>query len=593
MASIGSGAVRAGRAFVELFTKNGALYRGLDAGRKRVEAWASAVNKVGIRAGIAGTAVVAPVLKMLGEFAGRGAAIKQIADRLGTTTESVSRLAYGFEMAGGNLEEFGGVVDGLAGKISRLQDSEEFFGEELRGLTGGMLRGKEVGDQLDLIAAKFATIKDAEDRARVAGELGLSRLLPWLKQGKAGLDAMRDAVPADGIITRDQAERSEELVKASNAAWLQLRETFFEIAKAVLPAADGTRTLSDQVGDLGERVRRWIQDNGGLIASVAAVGAGLLAGGVALKLFGTGLGVVATSLGVVSMAVKALGVALTFLTGGPIGLAVAAVAGLGVVLATQTETGREMVGTLGGLFTDLGETATTAWNGITDAIRDGDMEGAAEIAFKGLEAAWAGVVAAMTRLWNQFKRGVLDTGRDFMAGFKAGFSGDMLGGLLRGKGILGAVVGQANDPNSALNAAAEARAIQQKADDEARKLAEDIADIERENRQEELNILAAQQRARREAAREAARQPQQGGGREALPVPRMAQLQDELKQQMAQLYATAKGGFGGPVVQQFAYGDNIAKRQLDVQQQIGRDVAVLPALDQKVGAFDKAMRFGK
>ncbi len=578
--------VRAGRAFVELFANNNALYRGLDQAKKHLQQWARSVTSIGLKMSVTGGAITAPLAKLLSDFAGRGNAIQQLADRLGSTTESVSRLAYGFEAAGGTLDGFAAAAEGIAGKLSRLQDQESFFGDELRGLSAGQLRGKGIDDQLDLIAEKFATIKDAQDQARVAGELGLTGLLKYIREGKAGLDKLRAAVPADGIIGGKEAKESAELVQAGNRAWMELRTTLWDVARALLPAADSTRTLSEQVAEVGARVRRWVKDNGGLIVSVAAAGAGLVAGGVAVGLFGKALSLTAMALGGVTVALKAAAGAVALLLS-PVGLVTAAVAGLGAILLTQTETGREAVGTLGGLFTGLGETAKTAWGGIVAAVGSGDLKTAGEIAFLGLKTAWARVTAAMTDLWNKFKRTVLDGLRDITAGLGAAFSGDVVGGLLRGKGVLGAVAGSAADENGAVHRAAARRQEEFEAAEIER--AKDLfaALVEAEYRAE---ALAA--RASAAAVREAVTAPG-GPARETLPAPRLAQVQQQLRDQLPQLFAAARGGFGGPVQAQFGYGDTVARRQLDAAQDTAKNTAVLPAINQQVGQLNDALRFGR
>jgi hypothetical protein len=585
--------VRAGRAFVELLANNNALYRGLDQAKKRVQQWAGSISRLGLKLSVAGGAITAPLAKILSDFAGRGNEIGQLAERLGSSVESVSRLAYGFEQAGGSLDEFGRAAEGIAAKLSRMQDQEQFFGDELRGLTAGQLRGKGIDDQLDLIAEKFSTIRDAQDQARVAGELGLTGLLKYIRDGKAGMDRLRADVPKDGILGSDEAKRSEELVKAYNRAWLEVRTTFGQVAQALLPASESTRTLSEQVADLGGRVRAWIQDNGGLIVSVAAAGAGLIAGGVALGVFGKALSLAAVGLGVVTTALKLTGAAVALLLS-PVGFVTAAVAGLGAAIVAHVGAGREAVGTLGGLFTGLGETAKESWGGIVAAVGSGDLALAGQIAMTGLKAAWAQVTAAMTDLWNQFKDVVVDGFREIRG---------RVTGLFVNDGAMAAKIAEMKaaarklglDPNAIGSAGeeltAEGRAARQARDRAAR--AADLAAAEAEVTALKDQLRDLGQRARDQAAAQQAAAAAPKKLLEAAPAPRLAQIQQQLRDQLPQLYAAAKGGFGGPVQAQFGYGDNIAKRQLDAAQNTAKNTAVLPALNQNVIQLNDAMRFGK
>jgi hypothetical protein len=95
----GAGAVRAGRAFVELFATDGLLRRNLDAAAGRVAAWGAKVQSVAVRAGASGGVLAAPLGKALVDAASRGRDTFYLAQQLGMATESVSSLAYAFETA--------------------------------------------------------------------------------------------------------------------------------------------------------------------------------------------------------------------------------------------------------------------------------------------------------------------------------------------------------------------------------------------------------------------------------------------------------------------------------------------------------------
>jgi hypothetical protein len=126
-----------------------------------------------------------------------------------------------------------------------------------------------------------------------------------------------------------------------------------------------------------------------LAGGVAALGAGLLGLGAAVNIaawcFG-GLSLAATSaLGAISVAVSAI---LS-----PVALLVAAVGGLGYVLATETDAGRQSLEYLGEGFDQLKDDGTAAWNGIADAMASGDLGLAAQIGLAAVklefQRAWA------------------------------------------------------------------------------------------------------------------------------------------------------------------------------------------------------------
>ena len=113
----GSGAIRAGRSYVELFVNDNKFYKGLDAAQARLKKFGAVTANLGLAVKSAGSAVLQPLAKTFTDATNRGAAIDAIAKRFGVTTESVSALSYAFEKSGVSLGEFEGVLDGVAGKV--------------------------------------------------------------------------------------------------------------------------------------------------------------------------------------------------------------------------------------------------------------------------------------------------------------------------------------------------------------------------------------------------------------------------------------------------------------------------------------------
>ena len=54
--------VRAGGAFVELYTKDAAFQKGLEAATRRLKAWGASVTAVGASIGAIGASIMAPIL---------------------------------------------------------------------------------------------------------------------------------------------------------------------------------------------------------------------------------------------------------------------------------------------------------------------------------------------------------------------------------------------------------------------------------------------------------------------------------------------------------------------------------------------------
>lgn len=579
-------AVRAGRAFVELFTKNNALYRGLEEGKKRVEKWAKGLQSIALKVGAVGTAITAPLAKFAADFANRGAAIHQMSERFGASAETVSRLAFAFERGGGTLEGFGGAIDGLVTKISHLENSADLFDGLLsQPLSGAELRGKSLDEVLDTIAERIKGIARADDQLRVANETGLGGLLPILKQGAAGLSAIRQEADRTGAtMTGSQAQRAFDLSQAMTKAWDEFRFTLLKVGEALLPTSAATESLSEKVAEAGRLARKWVDENIGLIQSIAALGAGLIAGGVALAAFSVALKVVAVGIGLAITLLKTMA-AVVFAIASPIGLATAAVVALGGHWLTSTENGKRSASALGAAFSEMGNTFSRSWSGIVTAVKAGDLKAAFEIAGLTIQNVWYRSLAAMGKAFAEFVRDNHDrivALASLLGAFKGAQFGRFFGpwGALIGAGIGAGAGGIGADQIAGMLerlgnvGGLEAKAANAKAE---------LDKILREQKQDERKGGTGTGTGSGDA------------GSNGVPAgkryPTGEEIAAELARAAPRLYAAQKGVFGGPVAAQLGYGDQIAKRQVDAMESVAADAKVLPGMADKIGAFVAAARF--
>jgi len=99
-------AIRAGRAYVELFAKDGRLVKGLQRASARLKAFAAGVTNIGMKAMLAGAAVTAPLLASVKAFASMGDKLDKMANRTGASVEALSELAYAAEQTGAGIDIF-------------------------------------------------------------------------------------------------------------------------------------------------------------------------------------------------------------------------------------------------------------------------------------------------------------------------------------------------------------------------------------------------------------------------------------------------------------------------------------------------------
>ena len=547
-----SGAIRAGRAFVELFVSDNKLYRALNQATARLKATGAQWTQIGAGMAAGGGSVAAPLLKLAADAASRGANIQQLAQRFGLATESVSALAYAFETTGTGLDEFGGTLDGLAAKVKGAADNNEELIQGLRGLNGRLLIKLPLDQQLEKIADKFATITNPIDRATVAQELfgaaGL-KLLPVLEQGSEGIRRLKaEAADLGYVMDPETARQSQDAVRGLTAGWMALKSVLLEVGTALLPTTQDVRDLVAVARTAAAGAREWVKANRAAIVTVLAIAAGVVAAGAALVALGAVLSAAGTAIGAVIAVGKAL-VATVGLIASPIGLVTAAIA----ILVTQTDAGTGAVSAFREMLTNMRATATETFEGIVAAAKKGDLELAFKIAGTGIKAIWYEMLSSMGQAFARFVEEnrtrivVLGT---ILGGIKGGMAGSAFGpwGTL-----IGAVAGGGA---GGLGAYGVTRLLDGFGDTLR-------TDAEADRARAELRDLVA--RAKEPVA------PGPGAGTGGGDDEKYLNYRKKLAEPPP-LFNSAKGIFSGPAAQQLAYGDNTAKRQLDEMKGIKKAV---------------------
>ena len=287
-----------------------------------------------------------------------------------------------------------------------------------------------------------------------------------------------------------------------------LKEAYVSLQVALLPLL---QTLAPVVAQFAE----FVKQNSHLVFIAAGVGAGLLALAVAAK-------AVAVAVALVTAAIAALKIAAVFLSPG--GLLIAGIIAVGAALLVNSDSAKQ----LGEDFTAMGETAKEAWGGIVAALQKGDLEAAANVAFAAIETLWYQLILSMSRVFDAwFKR---TFGRFAMLAKAIAFIG---GGAVAGAAAGSMFAGVGALPGALVGAGAGALALL---------LSEEAA------ADAEMSLPGAKLRLRN--AIKAAGEPG------IITKPGESSLNSRLNA------AYTKGGFGGPLAQQFGIGDTFQKRLL-------------------------------
>ena len=404
--------IRAGAAYVELFVKNNRLVKGLDAAAAKLKAFGASITALGTRIAGLGVALALPFLGAAKLFAGMGDDMAKMSARTGLAVEALSELRYAHERSGAGAEDLEKglrtmnrtIIEAARGSASARQNLNRL------GLTIADLNGLSPDQQFELIADRLSRIRNPANRATIAMEVfGRSgaRLLPMLSAGADGIQELRQEANRLGLtMSTEDAQAAEALTDAWTNLTASVKRVAFMVGAALAPTL---KDIADWITRVAANLGSWINENREVITVIAAVIAGIIGVGAALMILGPIISAIGTAIGLVTfaisaaaIAVKLLGVAIAFLLS-PIGLVIVAVGGIAAAVLFATDEGNQALEFLGEGFKQLLGVAGTAWQGIQDAIAAGDLAGAMEVAWLGIQVVWETGIAALTAAWRSFK----------------------------------------------------------------------------------------------------------------------------------------------------------------------------------------------
>lgn len=401
-----AGDVRAGGAFVELFTKDNLLTRGLAAAQRKLAAFAAGAARVGavaLSGGLAGGAAVDALSKV---FTDRATAVGRMSERVGVGTEKLSAFLYAAETTGQSTEDLAGHFENLAERV--FQAANGAGGEAATGFRKLGLDAKELikldpAEQLLAIADALQGVANETERRGILSAFGgdqFQGLNELFKLGSAGIRGrMAEAGDVGAVVTADEAKRAAAATREMQRATAALNSTLYQLGAALLPSAEFFQMIRATVVTVTQAVNGWVKENKDLVAAAGDAADGLTG-------FGLGLFAIAGAAAAALLAVKALAIGFGLVTS-PVGLVIAAVAGLTYLLA-RTDWGAGRIAALGRFVADLAGVFSTAWDGIKAALSRGDLGAAAGVALAGLQAAWSRTVLALTKGWVGFKSTFVD-----------------------------------------------------------------------------------------------------------------------------------------------------------------------------------------
>jgi hypothetical protein len=412
-----AGAIRAGAAYVELFVKNN-VARGLDAAAAKVRAFAAGISAMGRQLFTVGTGIIASAIGALKVYSDFGSRLLDVASRSGISVEALSALEYAAQQTGASGEDVEKALRHMTTVIieaARGSANAQLTLARL-GITIQQLNGLRPEEQFALFADALTKVENVQVRAMLAMELFGNKigtkLLPMLADGSQGLKQLQaEAFRLGRIMSTEDAKAAHEFGDALTRLWTAIKMSVVQIGASLAPAA---LRIADMITNVVARIREWIEANRNVVIVVAAAAAALTGLGIAFMALGpaiAGVGLIikmfSTTITLAATAIKVAAAALTFFLS-PAGLIVAGLAAGAAAFVYFSGVGQTALRGLQLGFLQLQEIGITAFIGIRDAIASGDWQGAAEIAWLALKAAWYTGVAWIKSIWREGTAWLMD-----------------------------------------------------------------------------------------------------------------------------------------------------------------------------------------
>lgn len=414
-AGVGVGAIRAGRAFVELFADDTNFFRALNRVKRGFGEFADGLKSAGTRLTAGGGAVLAGIGGIFAETVSHVTELDRAAAKLNLPIDKLSGFTFAAKTTGQSLEDLLGHWENFADRVVQGATGTGGVADAFKelGIDARQLLNQDSVDQMLTLADAFSKIQNRTKALSIASTLGgdqFQKLLPLFDKGSAGIrEAMGKGNALGAVITPQMAADVKAFQEGLTEVKTVLGAVSTSIAGAFLPLLPAFRTLANLTVGLATSFRSWASANQSTITGVAAAAAAAVVAGGALVAIGVAIsgvislgGTLASVFGVVATIVGGALTAVLTVQGAVI--AVAALLAfkftdLGSILST---TFGSAVSAVKGFLGDLFSTATTTWSGISDALQAGDLELAGKIAFTGLQLAFSQVVSVMKDIWTEF-----------------------------------------------------------------------------------------------------------------------------------------------------------------------------------------------
>lgn len=437
------GAIKAGRAFVEITGDRNPLDRVLADATASLASFGASVSAIGSGVFAAGAGIVTPIVAAAKSFASTGDELDELSARTGVSTQSLTELGLAMKLAGVETADFETALRKSNSTIADAGRGSKEANAALAavGLTFEDLAGLDPEGQFLAIGKAIDRLGNSTAKSAAAQDLfgrSAAKMFPLFQQGAKGIDDARAASTALGLtFTDSEIQQAVRLADAFDVLGSVTRRTFDAIGSAVAPIVS---EVTESITNLVAGVNRWIQANPGAVqsalqigAAIAGVGAAVTAGGVAILglagailagelIFTTFAGVIAG----IGTAIAGIGSAVALIAT-PIGAVALAATGVAGSFLYFSGVGGDVVQYLIDAFGQLRDWVGEVVGAIGNALAAGDIKAAAEVLWASLQVVWTkgvgtlqealrpfydgwvNLVAGVRTVWEQATRFIVDS----------------------------------------------------------------------------------------------------------------------------------------------------------------------------------------
>lgn len=417
-------AIRAGKAFVEIYADSSKLNQGLKASLDAMKEFGRSVAVIGAGITAAGVGMLAPFIKAAKDAVEMGFAYEKTARRLGVTAAEVSTLGFAAELTGTSMEnlERGIFIMNRNIGYAALGSRPAIKAIENLGLSVDKLSKMPTIERLYAISDAISSMTDETKKAGYGFAImsdAFRELMPMLRDGSGYIKDLQGVSSAYGFSLSPQTITN---LAAIREAWLRIGIAISGVKASVTDILSSSITkISLAIARVVASVNKILQKNPEIITTLTKIGIALtVVGGaitaVGVAIVGTAVAIsslsviataastaIATGMAIVTASVAAMSAAIGFIISGisliaslPLATMIAVVVvGAGSIIMALRQIGgvlKSVGGTVAGVFervrdyfATIGTEARETYRAVAHAIGQGGIEAAIKVVWATVE----------------------------------------------------------------------------------------------------------------------------------------------------------------------------------------------------------------